>query len=94
MKPLELTIHPPVPPKPSDDTSLEWALWWADRGYEASLTAMKRLEDAELAAEYHAMDALLTHSEGAALCIAVDRMHRLRVLRRFATNPHYDEADS
>lgn len=53
----------------------------------------KRLTDAELAAEYHAMDALLTHSEGAALFIAVQRMDRLRTLRRFATHPHYDEED-
>lgn len=101
MKPLELTIHPPVPPKPSDDTSLEWSLWWADRGYESSLASMKRLEDAELAAEYWRLR-LKVCSRGnrdvkrvGHPCVEWRAAHdECDTLRRFATHPHYDEAES
>ena len=56
-------------------------------------TRRKRLTGPELAAEYHAMDSLLSYAADLPSYLNRQRHGRLRTLHRFATRPHYDEAD-
>ena len=92
MKPLELTIYPPIPPNPRPAGPLtrmspefhEYMVWEDDREEEALLTRRKRLTQHELAAEcWHFM---AMHRSGQGLAV------RYAALERFATLPHYDEA--
>ena len=65
MKALELTVYPPIPENPRPEEPLfrtspqfQACMDWDDaRDKEARLRRQKRLTDAELAAEFHAMDA-------------------------------------
>ena len=89
MKPLELTVYPPAPPRPPANSNLNLWGWVAERALEGHLRDIKRLTDAELAAEHQRalLDVYRAKVHGDA-SQAVDRM--LTVLR-FATLPHHDD---
>jgi len=51
IKPLNLTIHPKVPPPPANKFSFEYDVWESQVATEIFMTEVKRFTDAELAAE-------------------------------------------
>ena len=100
-KPLELRIYPtPQPPGMTPEDEVHRAVWCADRELEWRLTQHKRLTDAELAAEMW-RSRLKVCSRGnrdvkrvGHPCVEWRAAHdEYDTLHRFATLPHYDEAD-
>ena len=105
MKPLELTIYPPVPDKPQPNTNRPVWSWEADRHLEQTLSTQKRLKDAELAAEmwrqaawigalgrsYAMPDRYIAFDAAFHEGPATEDEYQWTVLHRFATLPHYDE---
>lgn len=100
-RPLELTVHPPAPPKPfslgSTGTMRVVTPWELERMAEEQRAAGKRFTDAELAAEhwraaymvqtrYHAF-----HPDEHAQWMTWDK--QTETLHRFATHPHHTEQD-
>ena len=92
-KPLELTIYPPLAkqPLPFDPDWQGWDAWreWK-RLYDQEFQQRRdaRLTEAELCAEW--WRACLTVHQ---LDHALDSSSRALTLHRFATSPHYFEAD-
>ena len=90
--PLVLTIYPPIVkrPAPSDLNPFSYEDWHEDRAVERKLSAKKRLTSEEISAEYWY----------AATDMAPSYPYRDRekfdpiglILYRFASLPHYDEA--
>lgn len=100
MKPLELTVYPPIK---YPTTGAEIEQWRFERQVEIQLRKDKRLTDAELAAEvWSAVEARTRHAgnilggqhDNPYAQAAFNRaIQRVQVMYRFATLPHYDEAD-
>lgn len=91
-KPLEVTIHPPIPPEPTEPQT--WGDWFVGRVNEEADMARIRFTDAELAAEYHAAE--VEAWRDSAICRRSPHTetleHQSQTLLRFATHPHYFEA--
>lgn len=87
MKPLELTLYPPVDDFPSWP---EYRTWFRDRMAERDAAEAKHLTDAELAAQYWWSERDLTiHGYDAMAYFYLTR--ECATLHRFATSPHYFE---
>lgn len=106
---MEVTIYPPAPPPPWPGSLAALPVahpryrdakrWNADRARERHLGWIKRLTEAELAAEFWHAAQVATYARGridwgldAYMPISADRAEDIEhILSRFAELPHYDE---
>lgn len=92
-KPLELTVYPPLErPKRGADI-MAYRSQFID---EQLVIQAKRFTDAELAAEYweHRYGNEVASGWASDYAIIKQSRERLETIGRFATLPHYDEAQS
>ena len=99
-KPLELTVYPPAECicelRGEYATGYNYACDVVDHGWMRAAVNSKRFTDAELAAEHHSANAKAWRLT-AFRSYDSDELKRLEhefaTFRRFASLPHYDEAD-